>query len=48
MTSPPGPPATRRDLILVVDDSPETLGFLTQALDSAETTVLVATSGVSR
>jgi len=45
MTSPPGPPASRRDIILVVDDSPEALGFLTQALESAEATVLVATSG---
>ncbi|WP_417692118.1 response regulator [Roseibium sp.] len=36
---------TTRDIVLVVDDNPETLGFLTQALDQAGITVLVATSG---
>ncbi|ADZ68845.1 response regulator transcription factor [Polymorphum gilvum] len=34
-----------RDIVLVVDDSPETLGFLTQALERSGVTVLVATSG---
>ena len=34
-----------RDIILVVDDTPETLGLLTDALESAGLTVLVATSG---
>ncbi|MFC6489870.1 response regulator [Nitratireductor sp. GCM10026969] len=33
------------DIILVVDDSPEALGFLTRALEEAGITVLVATSG---
>ena len=32
----------RRDIILVVDDSPDTLGFLTQAIESTGATVLVA------
>jgi len=35
----------QRDIVLVVDDSPETLGFVTQALEAAGVTVLVATSG---
>jgi len=34
MTSSSGASAPRRDIILVVDDSPEALGFLTQALES--------------
>ena len=33
----------RRNTILVVDDSPETLGFLTETLDRAGYTVLIAT-----
>ncbi|MDE1145998.1 MAG: response regulator transcription factor [Azospirillaceae bacterium] len=37
----------RRDTVLVVDDTPETLGFLTDALDLAGLTVLVATDGES-
>jgi DNA-binding response OmpR family regulator len=37
----------RRDIILVVDDSPETLGFLTQAIESTGATVLVALDGES-
>ncbi|WP_417687505.1 response regulator [Roseibium sp.] len=37
----------KRDIVLVVDDSPETLGFLTQALENAGITVLVATSGTA-
>jgi DNA-binding response OmpR family regulator/DNA-binding CsgD family transcriptional regulator len=43
MTSP-GP---QRDTILVVDDTPDTLGFLTHALEDAELTVLVATDGAA-
>jgi DNA-binding NarL/FixJ family response regulator len=39
--------ATRRDTILVVDDTPETLGFLTDTLDDAGFTVLIATDGES-
>src|SRR5689334_22865100 len=37
----------RRDSILVVDDTPETLGFLTDTLDHAGFTVLIATDGES-
>ncbi|MES1191304.1 MAG: response regulator [Steroidobacter sp.] len=37
----------RRDTVLVVDDTPETLGFLTDTLDHAGYTVLVATDGES-
>lgn len=36
-----------RDIVLVVDDSPDTLGFLTDALEEAGTTVLVAADGPS-
>jgi DNA-binding response OmpR family regulator/DNA-binding CsgD family transcriptional regulator len=39
--------ATRRDTLLVVDDTPETLGFLTDTLDHAGFTVLIATDGAS-
>ncbi|WP_305984447.1 response regulator [Roseibium sp. MMSF_3544] len=35
----------RRDTVLVVDDSPETLGFVTEALKRTGVAVLVATSG---
>jgi DNA-binding response OmpR family regulator/DNA-binding CsgD family transcriptional regulator len=35
----------RRDRVLVVDDSPETLSFLTDALEAANITALIATSG---
>jgi hypothetical protein len=38
---------TQRDTILVVDDTPDTLGFLTDALEQANITVLVATDGAS-
>jgi DNA-binding response OmpR family regulator/DNA-binding CsgD family transcriptional regulator len=38
---------TRRDTLLVVDDTPETLGFLTDTLDLAGFTVLIATDGDS-
>jgi len=37
----------RRDTILVVDDTPETLGLLTDTLDHAGFTVLIATDGES-
>jgi DNA-binding response OmpR family regulator/DNA-binding CsgD family transcriptional regulator len=37
----------QRDTILVVDDTPDTLGFLTDALEQANYTVLVATDGAS-
>ncbi len=37
----------RRDMILVVDDTPDTLGFLTEAIERAELTVLVAVDGES-
>jgi DNA-binding response OmpR family regulator len=37
----------RRDTILVVDDTPETLGFVTDTLDHAGFTVLIATDGES-
>ncbi len=35
----------RRDKILVVDDSPESLSFICDALEAADITALVATSG---
>jgi DNA-binding NarL/FixJ family response regulator len=41
MTEPP----KGRDVVLVIDDSPETLSFLTEALEQAGSTVLVATDG---
>ncbi|PKU25917.1 response regulator transcription factor [Telmatospirillum siberiense] len=34
-----------RDIVLVIDDSPETLGMLTETLDNAGLTVLVALEG---
>lgn len=34
-----------RDIVLLVDDSPEALGFLTDALEQAGFSVLIATSG---
>jgi DNA-binding NarL/FixJ family response regulator len=37
----------RRDVVLVVDDSPETLRLLTDALDSAGMTVMVALDGAA-
>jgi DNA-binding response OmpR family regulator/DNA-binding CsgD family transcriptional regulator len=36
---------TPRDIVLVVDDSPDTLRFLTEALERSGATVLVATDG---
>jgi len=43
----PGITDVRRDTLLVVDDTPETLGFLTDTLDHAGFTVLIATDGES-
>lgn len=37
----------RKDTLLVIDDTPETLGFLTDTLDGAGFTVLIATDGAS-
>jgi DNA-binding response OmpR family regulator/DNA-binding CsgD family transcriptional regulator len=39
--------SARRDTILVVDDTPETLGLLTDTLDHAGFTVLIAMDGTS-
>ncbi len=39
--------AKRRDTVLVVDDTPDTLGFLTEALDRAGFTVLIAVDGLA-
>jgi DNA-binding response OmpR family regulator/DNA-binding CsgD family transcriptional regulator len=39
--------AARRDTVLVVDDTPDTLGLLTDMLDRAGFTVLIATDGNS-
>jgi DNA-binding NarL/FixJ family response regulator len=39
------PERTKRDIVLVVDDSPETLSFLTNALRDVGLTVLVALDG---
>ncbi len=36
---------THRDVVLVVDDSPETLSFLTEAIERSGATVLVAVAG---
>jgi DNA-binding NarL/FixJ family response regulator len=41
------PPAAHRDTVLVVDDTPDNLGLLTDTLDSAGFTVLIATDGLS-
>jgi DNA-binding NarL/FixJ family response regulator len=43
----PNSPALRRSTVLIVDDSPETLGYLTDALDQAGFVVLVAIDGES-
>ncbi len=37
--------ALPRDIVLLVDDSPEALGFLTEALEKSGFSVLIATSG---
>jgi DNA-binding NarL/FixJ family response regulator len=39
--------AQRRDTVLVVDDTPETLGLLTETLDQAGFTVLIARDGAA-
>ena len=39
--------AKKRDVALVVDDSPETLRLLTDALDGAGMTVMVAMDGAA-
>jgi DNA-binding NarL/FixJ family response regulator len=41
------PRGARRDTVLVVDDTPESLGFLTDTLDAAGYTVLIAIDGES-
>ncbi len=43
--APPDTAANPRDIVLIVDDSPETLGFLTDALEQSGFSVLIATSG---
>jgi len=40
-------PQTPRDIILLVDDSPESLSFLTDALEQSGFSVLIATSGLA-
>lgn len=40
-------PVLPRDIVLLVDDSPETLGFLTDALEQSGFSVLIATSGTA-
>lgn len=47
MSNSHGANDVRRDTILVVDDTPETLGFLADTLDHAGFTVLIATDGDS-
>ena len=47
MANHPAAGDVRRDTLLVVDDTPETLGFLTDTLDHAGFTVLIATDGES-
>ena len=37
--------ALPRDIVLLVDDSPDALGFLTDALEQSGFSVLIATSG---
>ncbi|MCO5732085.1 response regulator transcription factor [Rhizobium sp. SSA_523] len=39
--------AKPRDIVLLVDDSPEALGFLTETLEASGLSVLIATSGQS-
>ena len=43
MATPDG--SSTRDIVLVVDDNPDTLGFLTEALEANGAMVLVATGG---
>jgi DNA-binding response OmpR family regulator len=40
-------PGQSRDIVLVVDDSPDTLSFLTEAIEGSGSTVLVAVDGES-
>jgi DNA-binding response OmpR family regulator len=40
-------PVLPRDIVLLVDDSPEALGFLTDALEQSGFSVLIATSGTA-
>lgn len=40
-------PGATRDIVLVVDDSPDTLSFLTEAIEGSGSTVLVALDGES-
>jgi DNA-binding response OmpR family regulator len=44
-TTPSPKNLSPRDIVLLVDDSPETLGFLTDALEQSGFSVLIATSG---
>ena len=37
-----------RDIVLLVDDSPDSLSFLTEALEETGYSVLIATSAASR
>ncbi|MGB3928065.1 MAG: DNA-binding response regulator, partial [Sphingobium sp.] len=37
--------ANHQDTVLVVDDTPESLRFLTDTLEAAKISVLIATSG---
>lgn len=39
--------ALPRDIVLLVDDSPEALGFLTEALEQSGFSVLIATTGMA-
>jgi DNA-binding response OmpR family regulator len=41
------PVTSPRDIVLLIDDSPEALGFLTEALEQSGYTVLIATSGTT-
>lgn len=41
----PAMPEAQRDIVLVVDDSPDTLSFLTEAIERSGATVLVAVGG---
>lgn len=41
------PVTNPRDIVLLIDDSPEALGFLTEALEQSGYTVLIATSGTT-
>ena len=47
MSEPRATAAPTRDIVLLVDDTPDTLAMLTDALDEAGYTVLIATGGVA-